>query len=139
MISRLVKTAMLTAAAVVALVALGGAAGAATAPVRDPHIVAHFDLAATGAAAVPAAAAITYQVTATIGVGSNPAEVGVDPATNTIYVANKDGDSVSVIDGTTNTVTATISVGSAPYGVAVDPATNTIYATSCGMLCCGFR
>lgn len=46
MIRQFIKTAMLTAAAAVALVALSGAAGAATVPVRDPHIVAHFDLAA---------------------------------------------------------------------------------------------
>jgi hypothetical protein len=46
MINRFGKTAMLTAAAAVALVALGGAAGAATAPVSDPHIVAHFNLGA---------------------------------------------------------------------------------------------
>ena len=44
--NRFGKTAVLTAAAAVTLVALGGAAGAAAAPVSDPHIVARFDLAA---------------------------------------------------------------------------------------------
>ena len=44
MMNRFGKTAVLTAAAAVTLVALGGAAGAAAAPVSDPHIVAHFNL-----------------------------------------------------------------------------------------------
>jgi YVTN family beta-propeller protein len=76
---------------------------------------------------VPAAAAATYAVTATIGVGGGPRAVAVDPATNTIYVANNYSDTVSVIDGATNTVTATIAVGAGPEGMVVDPATNTIY------------
>jgi hypothetical protein len=46
MINRFGKTAMLAAAAAVALVALGGAAQAATARASDPRIVAHFDLGA---------------------------------------------------------------------------------------------
>ena len=46
MTNRFGKMAMLTAAAAVAFVALGGTAKAATAPVSDPRILAHFDLAA---------------------------------------------------------------------------------------------
>ena len=68
-------------------------------------------LAAAGVTAVPAAAATTYAVTATIGLGTNPTSVGVDPSTHRVYVANILSNNVSVIDGTTNTVTATISVG----------------------------
>ncbi len=45
-------------------------------------------LALAGVAAVPAAAGISYSVTATIGVGNVPTGVGVDPATGTVYVAN---------------------------------------------------
>src|SRR5258708_5300904 len=75
---------------------------------------------------LPALAA--YAVTATIPVGSNPFGVGVNPVTNTIYVANFFSDSISVINGATNTVTATINVGSNPNGVGVNPVTNTIYA-----------
>jgi len=89
-------------------------------------------LAAAGVTAVPAAAATTYTVTATIGVGITPEGVGVDPATNTVYVANEGGGSVSVIDGATNTVTATIGVGSEPIGVGVDPATHAVYVANAG-------
>jgi YVTN family beta-propeller protein len=87
-------------------------------------------LAAAGITALPAAAATPYAVTATIGAGSYPTGVGVDPATDTIYVANEGSNSVSVIDGATNTVTTTIGVGTYPLGVGVDPATHTVYATN---------
>ena len=66
----------------------------------------------------------------TISVGSRPSGVAVDPATGTVYVANSSGNTVSVIDASTNTVTATISVGQGPSGVAVDPATGTVYVTN---------
>ena len=56
--------------------------------------------------------------------------MAVDETTDTIYVANDESNTVSVIDGTTNTVTATITVGSTPFGVAVDETTDTIYATN---------
>ena len=71
-------------------------------------------------------------VTATITVGTNPRGVGVNPSTNTIYVANYGSNSVSVIDGSTNVVTATITVGTDPYGVGVNPSTNTIYVANDG-------
>ena len=93
-------------------------------------------LAAAGVKAVPAAAATTYTVTATIGVASGPSGVGVDPATHTVYVASPGlcepcNGAVSVINEATNTVTATIDVGSgAPQEVGVDPATDTVYVTN---------
>jgi YVTN family beta-propeller protein len=70
-------------------------------------------------------------VTATIGVGSSPEGVGVDPAAGTVYVANYDAGTMSVINAATNTVTATIPFGvdGFPFGVAVDPAAGTVYVT----------
>ena len=65
--------------------------------------------------------AATRAVTATIGVGSDPFGVAVDPAAGTVYVTNNSADTVSVIDAATRTVTATIGVGSGPFGVAVTP------------------
>jgi YVTN family beta-propeller protein len=65
----------------------------------------------------------------TISVGARPVGAAVDPATDTIYVANSSSNTVSVIDGSTEAVTATISVGTHPSGVAVDPATDTVYVT----------
>lgn len=66
-------------------------------------------------------------VIATIPVGLNPRGVWVDPSTNRIYVANTTGNTVSVINGTTNTVIATIPVGWHPEDVGVNPLTNRIY------------
>ena len=75
-----------------------------------------------------------------------PSAVGVDRATDTIYVANGDnadgpnagGDTVSVIDGRRCNARdvsrchgpwPTVKVGNLPAGVAVDQATDTVYVT----------
>jgi YVTN family beta-propeller protein len=77
------------------------------------------------AVALPASAAPTYTVTATVDVGNGPDAVAVNPTTDTIYVANGDG-TLSVIDGATNDVTS-VTLGGYLSGVAVDPSTNTVY------------
>ena len=56
--------------------------------------------------------------------------MAVDPGTHTVYVTNRNDDTVSVIDGSTHTVTATVPVGKSPDGVAVDPGTHTVYVTN---------
>jgi len=66
----------------------------------------------------------------TIGVGSHPFDIAVNPTTNKIYINNIFSDTVSVIDGSNNTIDATIKVGVEPKGIAVNPITNTIYVTS---------
>ncbi len=77
------------------------------------------------------ATTVTATKVVTIPVGANPQGVGVDPLTNTIYVANTGGDNVSVINGATNTVTATVAVGSHPFPVVVDdPTTDTVYVAN---------
>ena len=53
--------------------------------------------------------------------------VGVNPATNRIYVSSFYNGRVNVIDGSTNTVTANLGVGSGPWGVGVNPSTSRIY------------
>ena len=60
-------------------------------------------------------------VIATISVGGYPIDAGVNPTTNRIYVANTTGDSVAVVDGSTNAVITTITVGDAPYAVGRKP------------------
>ena len=45
------------------------------------------------------------------GNGLYPEAIGVNPVTNRIYVANRNSDNVSVIDGVTDSVVATIGVG----------------------------
>jgi YVTN family beta-propeller protein len=59
----------------------------------------------------------------------------VNPSTNTIYVTNANGNTVSVIDGATCHAshtgacgqTQTVNVGNGPYPIAVDERTDTVY------------
>ena len=68
-------------------------------------------------------------VTATLPAGSAPGGVAVNPATNTAYVTNYSGNSVTVIDGAASTST-TVAVGGNPDAIAVNPATATIYVAN---------
>jgi YVTN family beta-propeller protein len=80
------------------------------------------------------------QTPATIGVGQGPAGVAVNPSSDTVYVPNGgvtgNGDTVSVIDGTTCNGTHTsgcgntpesITVGHSPNWIALDPQNGTAY------------
>jgi YVTN family beta-propeller protein len=75
----------------------------------------------------------------TVAVGAFPQSVAVDEQTDTIYVANLNDNSVSVIDGATCNATvtsgcgqapATAPVGDGPDGVAVNQATDTVYVAN---------
>ena len=52
---------------------------------------------------------------ATVGVGRNPSAIAVDPVTHAVFVTNYWGESVSVIDGSSDTVTATVPM---PSGIS---------------------
>jgi YVTN family beta-propeller protein len=52
---------------------------------------------------------------------NTPAQVAAHPSGKKVYVTNKGGNSVSVIDTATNTVTKTIPAGQAPTGISVAP------------------
>ena len=68
-----------------------------------------------------------------IPVGTNPSALGVNPATNQIYVVNSGGGTVSVIDGGNLTATTTrVIVGSIPSDAVVNPVTNKIYVSNSG-------
>jgi YVTN family beta-propeller protein len=81
------------------------------------------------------------QTPATVTVGQGPFGIAVDPATDTVYVANAGGgggDTVSVINGATCNATntsgcgqtpATAMVGNFPFNVVVDAAHKTVYVT----------
>ena len=78
---------------------------------------------------------------ATIDVDGEPGGIALDEATDTLYVANLQGSTVSVIDGATCNATdqkgcsrppATVTVGKGPYALAVDEATDTVYVTDPG-------
>ena len=69
---------------------------------------------------------------ATIPVGSEPLGVAINANTDKIYVANRDSNNVSVIDGASYTVGATVTDPNAiaPVAVAVNATTNTIYVAN---------
>ena len=66
-------------------------------------------------------------------VGTNPDALAIDQIRNKIYVANRDSNNVSVIDGTNNsTVNVALPTGAAPAAIAVNPGTNRIYVANSG-------
>jgi YVTN family beta-propeller protein len=70
---------------------------------------------------------------ATVGSGTNPYAVAVNPATNKAYVANRGSGNVTVIDGATgSTVTVADPNATEPNSVAVNPVTNRIYVANKG-------
>jgi YVTN family beta-propeller protein len=80
----------------------------------------------------------TNTVTTTIpGGASSYGGVGVDPATDRIYVADSTLDAVWIIDGATgsptqNTVIATVAIGDQPRGLAVNAALGRVYVANAG-------
>lgn len=75
----------------------------------------------------------------TVTVGNDPMTVAVDETTDTVYVANGNDNTVSVIDGATcnahihagcSQSPPTVSVGANPQSVAVDDATHTAYVAN---------
>ena len=57
--------------------------------------------------------------------GNNPSFLAINQTTGTVYVANKFGQSVTVIDGTT--VTDTIELSSTPGGIAADNGSDAVF------------
>ena len=75
----------------------------------------------------------------TVPMGTNSRHIGINKATNTIYVSNHDDDTLSIINGATcnrsNTSSCsqpqpTTAVGATPQQIAVDETTNTIYVVN---------
>jgi YVTN family beta-propeller protein len=70
----------------------------------------------------------TNKVVATIGVGSGPHVVVLSPNADSAYVANYLGNSISVIDTSTNLVTNTFTdTGLSPDGIAITPDGTELY------------
>jgi YVTN family beta-propeller protein len=61
---------------------------------------------------------------------SAPLAAAVDPVTNKIYVANKNSNTVTVIDAANGNATATVGADAQPVAVAVNPAANLIYTAN---------
>jgi YVTN family beta-propeller protein len=83
---------------------------------------------------------------ATVHVGDSPTGIAVDQATDSVYVANNGGDTISVIDGATCNATqqtgcavtpASITVGNGPFAIGVNPTTDSIYVTDNGAVSIG--
>ena len=83
---------------------------------------------------------VTNTVSTTVTVGMEPFYgIGVNTATNRVFVANSNSDNISVIDGATNTEidtdgnggngTTRIAMGHDPVGLAVDSTTNRVYVS----------
>jgi len=72
----------------------------------------------------------TNRVTGTIGVGAHPADIGVVPSSDTIYVADrgngKSRGTVSVIDGHTDRVSGR-RVGYEPFSIGVNTLSDNVY------------
>jgi len=97
-------------------------------PLRLGPLLAVF---ATGAAALflLAGSAQAQTVTATLPTGAAPLSVAVNPVTNKMYVANRNSNNVTIIDGATNTTT-TVPLGASPGSIAVNTVTNKVYVTT---------
>lgn len=65
-----------------------------------------------------------------IGTGSEPYTIAIAPNGKTLYSANYENDTVSVVDTATKTVTATIPVGNRPLGIAVSPNGTRVYVAN---------
>ena len=75
----------------------------------------------------------------TTSVGNHPQQIAVDEANNTIYVANQDDGTVSVIDGAhcngtdtsgCNQSWPTVTVGNSPQALGLNPTNHTLYVTN---------
>ena len=64
---------------------------------------------------------VTNQVTATIQVGTHPADVEITQDGSRIYVANSGSNNVSVIDTVTRSVIGTVTLPSSPVGIYLSP------------------
>jgi YVTN family beta-propeller protein len=68
--------------------------------------------------------------TADISVDGSPTGIAINPKTNLTYVANRDFNTVSVIDVKTKTIVRYIQVDDSPSALAVNPLTNMVYVAN---------
>ena len=67
-------------------------------------------------------------VIGSVAAGRNPMEIAINPATNTIYVANRGDNTLTVVDGATlATTTVPVPTAAIPGSIAVNPVSNRIY------------
>jgi len=71
-------------------------------------------------------------VVGTMRVQDNSNGMDVNPYTHSVYLANRDNNTIYVINGTSSTISNTIAVGKSPVDVAVNPNTDKIYVANQG-------
>ena len=72
----------------------------------------------------------TYSVTATIGVGKDPAGVAIDPNTNTALITNKKDNTLTIIDLSANTSVNTLPMGADPSSVVINSASRRAFISN---------
>ena len=73
------------------------------------------------------------EINSQIDVGAGPIAIAINPFTNTVYVANDDSNSTSVISGENNTkVGEDVPVGFDPRYIAINSFSNTVYVANFG-------
>lgn len=70
--------------------------------------------------------------TTAIDVGDGPIGLAVTPDGGSVYIANSNDDTVSIIDTHTDTVIDTVTVDSSPWGIAVGADGDYVYVTNSG-------
>lgn len=85
-----------------------------------------------GSNTVTALDLVNMTTAATIGVGSDPSAIAVNPVRNEVYVANSGSGTLSVIDAERNRVSLTIGVHRDPTSIAVDSTGDRAYVANAG-------
>ncbi len=74
-------------------------------------------------------AACAPSILTTVNVGSEPQGIAIDEDRRRVYIANRAGNSVSVIDSGSNSLLTTITGLTAPTALALDPQRNILWVT----------
>jgi YVTN family beta-propeller protein len=67
---------------------------------------------------------------AVIPTGAIPCSVAINPGTNTVYVSNYGGNSVTVIDAVNDRAIATVPAGNHPQAIALDTKRNLVFVAN---------
>ena len=76
--------------------------------------------------------AIAQQIIS-VGSGAGPMAIAIDPDANLAVVANRNNNTLSIIDLSSNSTRATATVGTTPTSVAINPRTHEAVVTNFGV------
>src|SRR5919198_5007165 len=66
----------------------------------------------------------------TLHIGKRPTGLAIDPNTDKVYVTNRDSNTVTVINSTTDKVVANVIVGKGPTGIGIESNTKRVYVAN---------